>query len=70
MKQRSNDIKALHQAKAEELQGMLKELELELAQARLARGAQKLTDVASIKRLSDAIARIKTVLRERELVQK
>lgn len=68
MKQRRNDITALHTTKTAELATQLAELEKQLAQARLAKVAGKLEDTAVIKRTSDAIARVKTVIREQALV--
>ncbi|GEM_PF-3342189 len=68
MKQQRNDITALHTTKISELESQLRELEVQLAQARLAKVAGKLKDTATIKRTSDAIARIKTVMREQALV--
>lgn len=66
MKQRSQDITALHEKTVVELQAMQEEVQLELAQARLARDAGKLADTASVKQLSDAIARIKTIITEKQ----
>lgn len=64
---KKNDIKALHQKDQKELSKMLKEMSLMLAQARLQKKAGKLQNVSKIAMLADDIARVKTVLKMKEL---
>lgn len=64
---KKNDIKALHQKDQKELSTMLKEMSLMLAQARLQKKAGKLANVSKIAMLADDIARVKTVLKMKEL---
>lgn len=56
-----NDIKALHNKTVKELEAQLKDLLVELAQARLKKAAGKLQNTHTAL-LSDDVARIKTVL--------
>ena len=63
-----NDITGLHEKDKAELSAQLTELEKELVKARLERSAGKLASPAKVKSLSHDIARIKTVIREKELV--
>lgn len=69
MQQKADDIKALHDQQPAELQSQLNDLQKQLAQARLKREAGKLEDTASISRISDAIARVKTIMREKQLLE-
>jgi ribosomal protein L29 len=61
-----NDISALHEKTVEELQQQLVELRQQLAHTRLERGAGKAT-LSKVRSLADDVARVKTVLREKEL---
>ena len=63
-----NDIKALHEKTLAELNKQLEELQLQVAKAKLELTAGKLEDTRSIGKLRDDVARIKTVLREQELL--
>lgn len=65
-----NDIKALHEKTSAELIKRLHELETKVAKARLELSAGKLEDTRLISKLRDDIARIKTILREQELLVK
>jgi large subunit ribosomal protein L29 len=62
-----NDIKALHDKSAAELNKTLAELNHELANMRLQKKVGKLSSVSKLKNLSDDIARIKTILTEKQL---
>lgn len=62
-----NDITALQSKEIAELQQQLSELETELVKARLERSAGKLQNPAKVKSLSDDIARVKTVIRDKQL---
>lgn len=53
---------------SEELRGMEQELARQLWQARLDNHTNQLDDTASVRRLRKDIARVKTILRERELL--
>lgn len=64
-----NDIKALHQKTAAELDKELLSLNHELANMRLQKKVGKLSSVAKLKNLSDDIARIKTILTEKKLAE-
>ena len=61
-----NDIKALSQKTVSELDKELLKLSHDLANMRLQKKVGKLRSVAKLKNLSDDIARIKTVLTEKE----
>jgi large subunit ribosomal protein L29 len=61
-----NDIKALSQKTVSELDKELLKLSHDLANMRLQKKVGKLSSVAKLKNLSDDIARIKTVLTEKE----
>ena len=63
-----NDIKALHEKTLAELNKQLEELQMQVAKAKLELTAGKLEDTRLIGKLRDDIARIKTILRERELI--
>ena len=56
-----NDIQALHNKTVKELETQLKDLLVELAQARLKKAAGKLQNTHTAL-LSDDVARVKTVL--------
>lgn len=61
---KGNDVR---ERTTEELRGMEKDLARELWQARLDNNTNQLDDTASVRRLRKDIARVKTILREREL---
>jgi ribosomal protein L29 len=63
---KSNDIKALHSLDKVELEKKLQELSVQLTSAYLAKNARKLKNVSLIKNMRADIARIKTVLVEKE----
>lgn len=66
---KSNDIKALHDKDQIELKKELSVLMKDLAGMRLLAKAGKLDSLAKLKNLRKDVARIKTVLREKELKQ-
>jgi large subunit ribosomal protein L29 len=66
---KTNDIKALHEKEQQELKKDLAVLIKDLAGMRLLAKAGKLDSPAKLKNLRKDIARIKTVLREKELKQ-
>lgn len=61
-----NDIQALHDMTVSELQAKLAELESELGKSKIENAVGKLQNPASLKMTRKAIARIKTILREKE----
>lgn len=61
-------VKQLHQQTVPQLQQKLSELQQELVKARLALYAGKLEDVNQPAKLSDDIARVKTVMRQKQLI--
>ena len=61
-----NDIKALHQKTVAELEKELVKLTNDLANMRLQKKVGKLDSVAKLKNVSDDIARIKTIITEKE----
>ncbi len=63
-----NDIKALHDKSLAELQAQLRDLQKQLNQAKLEAAVDKLEDVNVPAKLRDDIARIKTVLRNKQLL--
>lgn len=65
-----NDIKALHEKTIIELNKDLDKLLMDLAKARLEKGAMKLANVSLVARLSDDVARLKTIIREKEFIEK
>lgn len=64
-----NDIKALHNKTVQELKVQLKDLLVELAQARLKKAAGKLKNTHTAL-LSDDVARVKTVLSMKKKAEK
>jgi len=64
-----NDIKALSQKTVSELDKELLKLSHDLANMRLQKKVGKLSSVSKLRNLSDDIARIKTVLTEKEIVR-
>jgi len=64
---KTKDKQALHQKTQAELQQMLSEHQLELAQSRMKKKVGKLENTSLIKTLSDNIARIKTIIRIKQL---
>ncbi|PIR61718.1 MAG: 50S ribosomal protein L29 [Candidatus Pacebacteria bacterium CG_4_10_14_0_8_um_filter_43_12] len=67
---KSNDIRELQTKELAELQQQLRELETKLVKVRLERSAGKLDNPAQVKMLTNDVARVKTVLRAKELTQK
>lgn len=65
---KKNQLSDLHQQSIEQLTKLLAETQLSLAKARLELKAGKLTNVSSVKIMSDQVARIKTIISEQELV--
>ena len=64
------DITALHGQTSQELEQQLQELQKNLAKVNLELPAGKLTDVRLPGKIKDDIARIKTILREQQLLVK
>ncbi len=64
-----SEIQELHQKKIEELEQLLQEVQKELAKARLEVEANRLEDTAKPYRLRKKLARIKTIIREKELIK-
>jgi large subunit ribosomal protein L29 len=62
-----NDIKALATKSLSELNKQLSEVVTELSKARLEKKAGKLSNPRTVSILGDDVARIKTVIREKEL---
>lgn len=65
---KSNDIKALATKTTTELEVQLHDLGESLTNAYLEKAARRLKDTASIKNIKTDIARVKTVLRQKELM--
>ena len=63
------EIKELHDKTVAELQSQLAEVRRELAKAKLEQAADKLEDINLPAKLGDDVARIKTVLREKQLIK-
>lgn len=62
-----NDIAALHSKSVEELQAQLLKVQTELAESKLALKVGKLTNTAKVRMLRDDVARIKTIVREKQV---
>lgn len=65
-----NDISALHEKTSGELEQQLAELKKDLAKAKLELPAGKLADTRLPGKIRDDIARVKTVLSQKQLVAK
>lgn len=65
-----NDIKALTEKTVAQLDKQLGQLLTELAKVRLEKKAMKLANISLPRTLADDIARVKTELRRRELLNK
>ena len=63
-----NDIKALHDKSLPELQAQLRDLQKQLNKAKLELAVDKLDDVNLPAKLGDDIARIKTILKNKQLL--
>ena len=63
------DIQALHDKTVAELQQQLGELRKQFTAAKLERAVGKLKDVRLTSRLSDDMARVQAVMRQKELEQ-
>lgn len=61
------DFRQLAAKSPAEIQTQLTTLSRELGEKRLAKRVGKLSDLRSLSRLADAVARLKTVLRQQEL---
>lgn len=62
-----NDITALASKSTSELQAQLTQLMAEVTKARLAKKTGRLANLRSISHLNDDIARIKTIMRQKQL---
>lgn len=60
------DITELHQLDVKELEQKLVALQTEIAKAKLEKRVGRLENVSSIKMMADDIARLKTIIREKE----
>jgi len=67
---KKKDIQELHHKSVKELGELLKKTQKELAQLRTDLGAGKLKDVNQVKKKRHDLARVKTILREKELMEK
>lgn len=65
-----NDIKALHEKSLEELNKLNQELLAKLAKMRLEKSARRLENTSSVKILADDIARVKTIITQKQLANK
>ena len=66
---KSNDIKALQAKTIEELNQQLSSLNERLTESYLEKAARRLQNTASIKNLRADIARVKTVIRVKEMAE-
>ncbi|MBW7944329.1 50S ribosomal protein L29 [Patescibacteria group bacterium] len=64
---KSKDKKALHEMTVADLNKKLAELELSFAKAQMEKRVGKLTDRRTGSKLADDIARVKTVIRMKEM---
>lgn len=62
-----NDIKALHDLSLGELNKKLADLTMDVAKAKLEKKVGKLANVRLVSNLGDDIARVKTILQEKEM---
>ncbi|MEA2056957.1 MAG: uL29 family ribosomal protein [Patescibacteria group bacterium] len=67
---KKTELKKLHQKTVDQLQELLKETLIKLAKARLQLRAAKLDDINLPSKLADDVARIKTIMREKQLMRK
>ncbi len=65
---KQQEIKELHQKSRKELQSILEEIRTDLAKAKLNMSVGQLEDVNLPDKLSDDIARIKTIMRKKQLL--
>lgn len=65
---KKKEVKELHQKTLDQLQKLLRETSVKLAKARLELRAAKLDDVNLPEKLADDIARIKTIMKEKQLM--
>ena len=61
-----NDIKALHDKNLAELNKILEEMLERLAKIRLEKSAGRLENTSSVKNLADDIARVKTIITQKQ----
>ena len=66
---RKKDLAELRAKSKEELKKTLKEAEVSLLKVRIDLGAGKTKNVRAISRKKDEIARIKTMMREKEIME-
>ncbi|OGJ37275.1 MAG: 50S ribosomal protein L29 [Candidatus Pacebacteria bacterium RIFOXYB1_FULL_39_46] len=66
---KTKDIKALHEQTITQLQKQLVGLQQQLAQNRIKKHARKLENTSLVKLGADDIARIKTIIKERQIAQ-
>jgi len=64
---KKQDKKSLHEQTVSELTTQLQKMEAELGKSRVEHAVNKLSNTASLKVLRKSIARIRTILREKEL---
>ena len=65
-----NDIKALHELSVSELNKKLIDLSMHLAKSKLEKKVGKLANVRLVTTLGDDIARVKTILSQKEMEAK
>jgi ribosomal protein L29 len=63
------DIQKLHQSSIEELRGKIIQIRKELVNLRMAAGKEKTKDVKAIKKKRGELARVMTILREKEFLE-
>jgi ribosomal protein L29 len=66
---KQNDVRALHDKTIAELQQQLIELQKERTKARLELSVGKLADVKQTSKIGDDMARVKTVISQKERTQ-
>lgn len=64
------EIDALHQKNIDELKTLLAGKVFDLAKARLEKKVAKLKNISLVKSFADQIARLKTIIKEKELLAK
>lgn len=64
---KKKDITKLHELSVAELQKKLEEMQRVLAKSRLEKKVGKLPNPRSVSMLSDDIARVKTIMRQKEM---
>ncbi len=63
-----NDIKALHEKSLDELNKLNQDLLAKLAKLRLEKSARRLENTSSVKNIADDLARVKTLITQKQLM--